>query len=383
MRLKIINIIATLGTFSSLAYYVVCIFSASKFLREQHSEKPSLTNPPISILKPLKGIDPGMYESLRSHCLQDYPEYEIVFGVSEASDPSVEYVERLKREFPDHHIRLVVCDKNLGTNTKVSNLVQMLPHSRYENLLVNDSDIRVDSSYLAEVAPILSDPKIGLVTCLYRGIAAKTPGSRLESLGISTDFIPGVLAARLVEGGVHFGLGSTLAFRRQDLQAIGGFEALADYLADDYEIGRRIASLGLEIKLAASVVETFLPSYSLREFFNHQLRWARTVRESRPAGYVGLLVTFGFVWASLAVIFAKGASWAWILFVLTCFIRVAAAFLVGTKVLRDLQVLRWLPIIFVRDVIAVIVWIGSFAGNTIHWRGERFRLKDGKLERAA
>jgi ceramide glucosyltransferase len=381
--LKIINIIATLGTFSSLAYYLICIFSASKYLREQHAEKLSRNTLPISILKPLKGIDPGMYESLRSHCLQDYPEYEIVFGVKEASDPSVEFVDRLKHEFPDHSIRLIVCEKNLGTNTKVSNLAQMLPHSRYEILLVNDSDIRVESSYLAQVAPMLSDPKIGLATCLYRGIAADTIGSRLESLGVSTDFIPGVLAARLVEGGVHFGLGSTLAFRRHDLQAIGGFEPLADYLADDYEIGRRIASLGLQIKLAASVVETFLPSYSLGEFFNHQLRWARTVRESRPAGYVGLLVTFGFVWASLAVISARGASWAWILFVLTCFIRAAAAFVIGSTVLRDRQVSRWLPLIFVRDVIAVFVWIGSFAGNTILWRGERFRLKNGKLEKSA
>jgi ceramide glucosyltransferase len=381
--LKIINIIATLGTFSSLAYYVVCIFSASKYLREQHAEKLSRNTLPVSILKPLKGIDPGMYESLRSHCLQDYPEYEIVFGVSEASDPSVEFVDRLKHEFPDHSIRLIVCEKNLGTNTKVSNLAQMLPHSRYEILLVNDSDIRVESSYLAQVAPMLSDPKVGLVTCLYRGMAADTLGSCLESLGLSTDFIPGVLAARLVEGGVHFGLGSTLAFRRHDLQAIGGFEPLADYLADDYEIGRRIASLGLETKLAAAVVETFLPSYSLGEFFNHQLRWARTVRESRPAGYVGLLVTFGFVWASLAVVSARGASWAWMLLVSSCFIRMTAAFVIGTKVLRDRQVLRWLPLIFVRDVIAVIVWIGSFAGNTILWRGERFRLKNGKLEKSA
>ncbi len=381
--MKIINIIATLGTFSSLAYYLVCIFSASKFLREQHSEESSQASLPISILKPLKDVDPGMYESLRSHCLQDYPEYEIVFGVSEASDPSVEYVERLKREFPDRNICLIVCGKKLGTNTKVSNLAQMLPHSRYENLLVNDSDIRVDSSYLAQVAPMLSDPNIGLVTCLYRGIATNTLGSRLESLGVSTDFIPGVLAARLIEGGVHFGLGSTLAFRRTDLQAIGGFEALADYLADDYEIGRRIASLGLEIKLSASVVETFLHSYSPREFFNHQLRWARTVRESRPAGYLGLLVTFGFVWASLDVIFARRALWAWILFALTCAMRLATAFVIGTKALRDRQVLRWLPLIFVRDVIAVIVWLGSFAGNTILWRGERFRLKNGKLEKIA
>ena len=370
-----------LGTASSLAYYLVCIWSASKFPQEQQTdESVRSATPPISILKPLKGIDPGMYESLRSHCLQDYPEYEIIFGVSDPTDPAIEYVERLKQEFPHRSIQLIVCDKNLGTNTKVSNLAQMLSHARYERLLVNDSDIRIESDYLRQVVPPLSDPKVGLVTCLYRGIAANTLGSRLESLGLSTDFIPGVLAAKLIEGGVHFGLGSTLAFRRTDLNAIGGFESLVDYLADDYEIGSRIASLGLETKLAGSVVETFLPTYSLGEFFNHQLRWARTVRESRPAGYAGLLVTFGFLWASLAVLSAKGAMWAWILFAFTGCMRLMMALVVGGKVLRDRQVVRWLPLILLRDVIAVIIWIGSFAGNTIEWRGERFRLKDGKLE---
>ena len=371
-----------LGTASSVAYYVVCIFSAFKFLRDQKADETVRSaKPAISILKPLKGIDPGMYECLRSHCLQEYSEYEIIFGVSEPTDPATDYVERLRSEFPKRSIRLVICDKNLGTNTKVGNLAQMLPHARYENLLVNDSDIRVESTYLQQVAPPLADPKVGLVTCLYRGVAANTLGSRLESLGLSTDFIPGALAAKFIERGVYFGLGSTLAFRRADLNAIGGFESLADYLADDYEIGSRIAALGLQIKLAESVVETFLPAYSLRGFFNHQLRWARTVRESRPAGYAGLLVTFGFLWASLAVLSARGAVWAWILFAVTACARLMMAFVVGKKVLRDAKIVRWWPLILVRDLIAVMVWIGSFAGNTIEWRGERFHLKNGKLAR--
>lgn len=344
-------------------------------------EKTSPANLPISILKPLKGVDPGMYGSFRSHCLQNYPDYEILFGVSDPLDPAVEYVERLRREFPERNIQTIVCPEILGTNVKVSNLAQMLPHARFENLVVNDSDIRVPPDYLERVAPMLSDPKVGLVTCLYRGIAANTLGSRLESLGVSTDFIPGVLAARFIEGGVHFGLGSTLALRRGDLKAIGGFESLADYLADDYEIGKRVSALGLEIKLSTSVVETFIPEYSLREFFNHQLRWARTVRESRPGGYVGLLATFGLMWAGLTVISAKGAPWSWMLLGLTCLARLAVALVTGRKVLRDRQVLRWLPLIFVRDVIAVLVWIVSFSGNTIIWRDESFRLRNGKLEK--
>ena len=187
-----------------------------------------------------------MYESFRSHCLQDYPEYEIIFGVSDADDPAIAFVERLKAEFPQIPIRLVFCLKNLGANTKVSNLAQMVTEAKYEHIVVNDSDIRVEAGYLRSVAAPLLDPKIGLVTCLYRGVASASLGSRLESLFISTDFSAGVLVARLLEGGIHFGLGSTLAFRRNDLASTGGFEALADYLADDYEIGRRIAALGPE-----------------------------------------------------------------------------------------------------------------------------------------
>ena len=175
----------------------------------------------------------------------------------------------------------------------------MLGQAKYETILVNDSDIRVESDYLRRVVTPLEDNQTGLVTCLYRGTASPTLGSRLEALGISTDFAAGVLAARQLEGGIRFGLGSTLAFRRRDLEAIGGFEAFVDYLGDDYEIGRRIAERGLTVTLSDVVVETFLPAYTLREFFDHQLRWGRTVRDSRRWGYLGLGLTFGFPWGSV------------------------------------------------------------------------------------
>src|SRR5438309_6292105 len=299
-----IEVIAAMGTIASIAYFTLCLWSAVGFLRGMRKSKAAAGSArpiqPVSILKPLRGADPEIYQSLRSHCVQDYPEYEIVFGVNVQNDAAVETVERLKTEFPRLAIQLVICEQNLGANIKVSNLAQMLPVARYENLIVNDSDIRVERDYLRRVLQPLSDPTVGMVTCLYRGVAAPTLGSRLESLGISTDFCAGVLAARQIEGGLRFGLGSTLAFRRSDLEKIGGFKSIIDYLADDYELGRRISGLGLKVVLSDVVVETHLPPYAWSGFIAHQMRWARGVRDARLGGYIGLASTFGLFWALLA-----------------------------------------------------------------------------------
>jgi ceramide glucosyltransferase len=379
-----IQILAVVGTISSLGYYCLCLWSALGFLQERkaaaNSVRPTGFTPPVSILKPLRGTDPEMYENFRSHCLQDYSEYEIIFGVNEANDPAVELAEKLKAEFPQRAIRVVVCGEELGANTKVSNLAQMVRQARYEYMLVNDSDVRVEPDYLRRVLAPLSDAGIGLVTCLYRGVGNSTLGSGLEVLGIGTDFGAGVLVAQTVEHGIRFGLGSTLAFRRRDLEAIGGFEAIVDYLADDYQLGSRIAALGLKVKLSDVVVETVLPRYSFRGFLDHQLRWARTVRDSRFWGYVGTGLTFGLPWAALALIFAQGAGWAWMLFAWTAGLRVAVAVVVGRFVLGDRQVVRWLALIPLRDLLALLVWMRSFAGHEVVWRGDRFRLKNGRLK---
>ncbi len=377
---KILETIAIAGTLASLAYYVLCLCGAFAFLREQRvAGGGARPRQPVSILKPLRGADPGLYEGLRSHCTQDYAEYEIIFGVSDPADPAIEFVERLKTEFPNLPIRLLVCEKRLGANTKVSNLAQMLPEARYDYLIVNDSDIRVEPDYLSRILAPLADPTVGLVTCLYRGVPAPGLGSTLESLGISTDFCAGVLAARLLERGIRFGLGSTLAFRRRDLQALGGFEALADYLADDYELGRRLAAKGLKVELSEVVVETFLPCYSLRGFIAHQLRWARTVRTSRPAGYAGLVLTYGIPWAMLALACAHKSVWVWALFAAACALRLATALFVGHVALRDRGILARLGLIPLRDIVALFVWLGALVGNRVTWRGESFRLKEGKL----
>jgi len=380
--IQLIEWLATLGTLSGVGYYTICLAGAVRFLQDKKAADRSVRSsylPPVSILKPLKGTDPEMYESFRSHCLLDYPEYEIVFGVSELDDPAADLVRRLQAEFPQRAIQLIVCSRNLGTNRKVSNLAQMLPLARFDHLIVNDSDIRVEADYLQRVIAPLADPKTGMVTCLYRGVPNKTLGSKLESIGISTDFSGGVLSAREVEKGIHFALGSTMAFRHSDLKAIGGFEAVLDYLADDYELGMRTSARGLKVKLSEVIVETFLPPYKFRQFFDHQLRWARSLRDARRWGYLGVILTFGVPWALLVLASIRGTYWAWGLALLTVIMRITVALVVGRGVLKDRYVLPWLWLVPMRDLVAVAVWIASFAGHTVKWRGTSFTLKDGKL----
>ena len=370
--------VAGLGGVAGCGYYALCLWSARDFLRSVKRQKSAPFTPPVSILKPLKGTDPEIYESFRSHCLQDYPEYELIFGVSDPDDPAVELVRRLQQEFPQRPIQLVVCPKVLGTNMKVSNLVQMLPYAHFDHLIINDSDIKVAGDYLRRVIGPFADDRVGMVTCLYRGIAGSTLGSRLESIGISTDFSAGVLAARTLEG-IHFALGSTLAFPRRALEAIDGFEPLVDYLADDFELGARISAAGYEVRLSDVVVDHHLPDYSLNGFMQHQLRWARSTRDSRRWGYTGVVLTFGVPWAILALLISGGQPWAWGLLALALALRIAMAVQVGSMILRDRQVWREIHLLPLRDIAALLVWIASYAGHTVSWRGDLFVLENGKL----
>jgi len=374
------EVVALLGAAAGIGYYLLCVWSARSFLHETRrraAEAPEFA-PPISILKPLRGTDPDIYESFRSHCLQDYTDYELIFGVSDPDDPAIALVDRLRAEFPARNIHLIVCPKVLGTNLKVSNLVQMLPLAKHDYLIVNDSDIRVEKDYLRRIAREFSDPTVGMVTCLYRGIAGRTLGSKLEGIGISTDFSAGVLAARQIEG-IRFALGSTLAFPRKALDAIGGFEPLVDYLADDFELGARIAKRGFEVRLSDIVVDHHLPDYSLRTFLQHQLRWARSTRDSRRWGYTGVVLTFGLPWAILALLLSRGAVWAWLLLAVVAGLRFAMAMTVGRSILHDEDVPRLLALLPLRDIVAMLVWIASFTGHTVAWRGDLFILDKGKL----
>jgi ceramide glucosyltransferase len=396
---------------AGMGYYLAAMVAARVFLAVRRAPLAAFA-PGVSVLKSLKGLDPGMIDAFRSHCVQSYAgEYELLFGVSSLSDPAAAAVEQLKAEFPERSIRLVECPERLGTNGKVSTLVQLSAHARYDFLLINDSDITVSPRYLERVmacfgseeissgakAPkdtvdfawgINSPPpsvanssaqQVGLVTTLYRGCAHGTLPSRLEALGIATDFQAGVLLSMWIEGGLHYGLGSTLAVSREALDRIGGLQVLVDHLADDYELGARVDKAGYRVALSAEVVETNIAAYGWRGFLDHQLRWARTVRDARPWGYAGLVFTSGLGWALLNVL-ASGASplSLWLLG-LSFFLRLALAMTVGAEVLGDREVLPSLWLLPLRDLVAAGVWVAGFAGNTIVWRGERFTLKDGKL----
>jgi ceramide glucosyltransferase len=365
-------------------YYLLCIWSARAYQRLQRrppgflgSQQPSPQ--PVSILKPLRGSDPHIYECFRSHCLQDYPEYEIIFGVDDPQDPVISDVERLQREFPHIVMHLVVCSRRLGPNTKVSNLIQMERVARHPHLLVNDSDIHVPQDYLRRVMEQFRQPRVGLVTCLYRGIAGQTLGSRLEALGISSEFMGGVLSARQIEGGLHFALGSTLAVSRQALADIGGFAGMLDYLADDFELGYRVARAGYEVALADLVVETYLPDYTFGAFLEHQLRWGRSTRDSRRWGYIGLIFTFGLAWSILAVILSRGAAWAWALLGSALFLRLTSSLVVGVGVVHDSQIVRDLWLVPLRELISLAVWTASFFGHTVTWRGKKFLVRNKRL----
>ena len=303
--------------------------------------------PPVSVLKPLRGVDPGMVEALASHCRQDYPgEYELVFGIHPDDTDARDAVEQLRREFPSTNITGIECPLSLGPNGKVSTLAQMLPAARHNFFVINDSDIFVGPDYLRRVMSEFSPANVGMVTAFYSGrCVADAQGhipvwAKLESLTVSTEFVPGAILAMQIDGGIKFALGGTLAIRRDVLKQIGGFEGLADTLADDYQMGVRTIAAGYRVAMATVTVETAVPAYSFREYFTHQLRWLRTVRDERPWGYLGLPFTFGLLWAAAAVIASAGAAWSWPLLTMALLARLALALSVGVGVLNDPQVLH-------------------------------------------
>ena len=365
-------------TLASVAFYVANLIALRSW-RKQVVPPPAAF--PVSILKPLKGCDPEMYEAFRSHCLQEYAvPYELIFGVNDADDEAIPFVQRLQEEFPQHAISLIVCSEVLGANRKVSNLVQMVKRAQYAHVVVNDSDITVPPDYLSRVMRWFAKPQVGLVTCLYRARPAKGIWSRIESLGVLLDFMPGALTARMVERRVRFGLGSTLAVSRAALEKIGGFETLVDSLADDYELANAIVKAGYQVVVPVTIVETHVRDYNFHEFWEHQLRWGRTVRSSRFGGYFGLVVTFGLLWALVWRLVSAGSVIA--LAAIAAVLLVRWILLVAyVSALGDEHAEKNWWLVPLRDLISPVVWLCSIGGSKIVWRGETFHLRRGKLSR--
>ena len=349
-----------------MAYNALAIIAALRFSRR--ANLPSF-RPPVSILKPVRGCDPGFYRAIQSHAVQDYPEFEILFGVADPDDPALADIERLQSEYPRVPIR-VVGTANDAANRKAGGLEILAREARYDLMLVNDGDIRVQPDYLMRVISMLQDLKVGLVTCLYRGRGASLP-SEVEALGIATEFAPSVLVARLLSSS-GFALGSTMAFRRRELEAIGGFAAIRDYLADDYQLGARIAALGKRIAMADTIVETNLGAGSWKDVWKHQVRWSRTIRVSRPAGYFGYLVTQATFWCLIAAMFGHP---------LVALAGIAVRLAAAAAAMRTLGFRSPIALaVPFRDLFGFAVWAGGIFGNTVEWRGTTFRLhKDGHI----
>jgi ceramide glucosyltransferase len=357
---------------AAAAYYLLAVVAALRWRRHMTARPMGDGTLPVSILKPLHGRDPRFYEAIFTHAAQDYAEFEILFGVSDPCDPALEDIRRLKEEFPERRIEAVVAETD-APNVKVGVLAELAKHARHPLLLVNDSDIAVPPGYLRAVTAPLQDPKVGLVTCLYRG-EADSWASRAEALGIATEFAPSVLVARLL-GQAEFALGSTMVFRAEALRRMGGFEAIAHYLADDYQLGRHIRELGYRIEFAPLVVETDLGGESWAETWRHQLRWARTIRVSRPGGYFGYVVTHATLWALVAL--AAGQWWA---AALALGLRMVAGVIVGAGVLHDRRVAKDFWLMPLRDLFGFAVWLAGLFGHTVEWRDRELRLDaDGRI----
>ena len=350
-----------------MAYNALAIIAALRFSRR--SIIPDFL-PPVSILKPVRGRDPKFCEAIRSHAAQRYPvNSKFSSGVADPDDPALADIKRLAAEFPDIPIRTIPTS-NTAPNRKVGSLEILARAARHDCMLVNDGDIRVEPGYLLRVMSMLEDESVGLVTCLYRGKGASLP-AQTEALGIATEFVPSVLVARLLSSS-GFALGSTMAFRRRELNAIGGFAAIREYLADDYQLGARISALGKRVAMADTIVETNLGAGSWKDVWKHQVRWSRTIRVSRPAGYFGYLVTQTTFWCLIAASFGHTG-----IALVGLVVRIIAA----AAAMQTLSF--WSPLAFaipLRDLFGFAVWCAGLFGKTVEWRGSRYRLlRDGRI----
>lgn len=354
------------------------LVSALRFFRRARGRwgDDGVHTPPVTILKPLKGRGIDLYRNLESFCVQDYPEYEIVLGVADSNDPAIELVRRLQAAHPERRIVLAV-GESAGANAKVANLINMLPSARHDVFVLSDADIRVRPDYLKTLVKPLRDPKVGLSTCLYRGIGDFGLPSVVESLLINTDFIPMAMIGDWI--GIKMAYGASIAFTRTSLERIGGFESIRDHLADDYLLGNRIAAATFDIAILPYVVETVLDSKTLGDVWRHQLRWARTYRVCQPLGWMAAVVTQATFWGLMAVLATGGAPIGWTMLGLVTAARLGTLLAI-MRLLEEPDTPRHLGLIPLKDLLTTAVWIASWLGRSVVWSGRRYRVDgDGRL----
>jgi len=364
--------------FCSLGFYVAAILAALRFAHRQKERRKSEYAPFVSILKPVHGIDFASEENFESFCNQNYANYEILFAANDESDEAVPLIRKLIAAHPERKILLFTGAPFLGENRKVNNLALMVREANHEILAITDGDVRVGPDFLRNtLAPFVED-ETGAVTSLYRGIAQRSFFGELEALGAASDFAAGVLVAERMEG-LNFALGASIVTTKSWIQRIGGLEPIAHLLADDYELGNRIAKAGGKVILSTEIVATMYPAQTFRAFWDHQLRWARTVRLCRPLSYLGLIFTHGLPWAVLAALVASAKIVAAACLSAYLVLRIALALSAGVRVLQDDTVRRRWWLIPVRDAIHFFVWLASFTSNRITWGDAVFIMKKGQM----
>ncbi|HET9802605.1 MAG TPA: bacteriohopanetetrol glucosamine biosynthesis glycosyltransferase HpnI [Candidatus Acidoferrum sp.] len=371
--------IILLVALTPFAYYLLAIYCCWDYFRVARSAEslPDFGLPPISILKPVRGIDAQAYENFASFCRQNYADYELLFAVADADDQVLPLIAQLQKDFPDRSIRLISEIPQLGPNRKLNNLAALARAAKHEILVMSDSDVRVDSLYLRRIAAKFSNPNVGAVTAFFRSRVEGSLGAILEALVLSTETVPNALVARKIEGKVQFAFGWTMATTKTHLKSIGGFEDMVQVHSDDFELGNRIAARGLAIELLPAPVEMVFPKESMATYLRHELRWAIGLRSVRPAGYWGLFFTFGLPWTLLAVAFAPTAGCALGYAAAYLFLRITQVCLAGIWGLDDSVTRKCWWLTPFRDAINFAVWIAGFFTSEIEWRGIKYKVKKG------
>jgi ceramide glucosyltransferase len=361
-------------------YYALAVVSSLRFFlaKRPAAESAGSFEPPISNLKPVRGLDPDAYENYASFCRQDYPNYEILFCVGDDTDPVLPVLQRLIRDFPATNIRIVIGSGRVATNDKVAKLARMAQDAAYEHLVISDSDVRVEPGYLRKVIAPLADPEVGAVTCLYVPTNETSWVQQLQDVGMLSDFYPGIFVAKQLDG-VKFALGPTIATTRTRLRNFGGYEAIENRPADDLLVGRLIAEQGCEVVLLPYAISTVPDYQSLRELFYKRLRWITVMRHMRAWGHLGLIFTLGLPWALLAVALMPTREVAAAYLGGYFAIRALLTLLVGSFGLKQPGVWRKLALVPLWDAMATAIWLISFSRKTIRWRGQDYLIRDGEL----